>query len=378
MQEGFLAVWRSAARFVAERAKASTWILTLIHRRAVDLVRREEPRRAEPLDVAAARVRRRHRGRGLAAPAPDPRAGSVSSGCLTSSGRRSSSPTTAASRNPSSPTASASLWAQSRAGCSPDWPASASCSRRRNPRKSNGTSRDPRAERRIRPRRARGEGARGVRGAPRALRRVPRERGHVPAGRRRSWRSTSTRPSRPRALRGRILDQAASERPNGRPAPGARRWALPVAAAAAVAAGVAALALAFWAADLSQQVDDLQAAAAPAERGRHHARRPERERIPARGRERRPRRRLGDPGGPAARRSASSEAPEDQTYEAWVIEGDRAGAGRAVHRRRRARDGRAAQRARARRARSSPLRSSRPAGVDQPTQQPIITSGQAA
>jgi len=52
VQEGFLAVWRSAARFVAERAKASTWILTLIHRRAVDLVRREQPRRAEPLELA--------------------------------------------------------------------------------------------------------------------------------------------------------------------------------------------------------------------------------------------------------------------------------------------------------------------------------------
>jgi RNA polymerase sigma-70 factor, ECF subfamily len=52
VQEGFLAVWRSAARFVAERAKASTWILTLTHRRAVDLVRKEQPRRAEPLEVA--------------------------------------------------------------------------------------------------------------------------------------------------------------------------------------------------------------------------------------------------------------------------------------------------------------------------------------
>lgn len=50
VQEAFLSVWRSAGRFVAERAKASTWILTLVHRRAVDLVRREEPRRAEPLD----------------------------------------------------------------------------------------------------------------------------------------------------------------------------------------------------------------------------------------------------------------------------------------------------------------------------------------
>jgi RNA polymerase sigma factor (sigma-70 family) len=49
VQEGFLAVWRTAAAFRAERAKASTWILTLVHRRAVDLVRREERRRADPL-----------------------------------------------------------------------------------------------------------------------------------------------------------------------------------------------------------------------------------------------------------------------------------------------------------------------------------------
>ena len=49
VQEGMLAVWRTAASFRAERAKASTWILTLVHRRAVDLVRREERRRAEPL-----------------------------------------------------------------------------------------------------------------------------------------------------------------------------------------------------------------------------------------------------------------------------------------------------------------------------------------
>jgi len=51
VQEAFLAVWRSAVAFRADRAKASTWILTLVHRRAVDLVRREERRRAEPLDA---------------------------------------------------------------------------------------------------------------------------------------------------------------------------------------------------------------------------------------------------------------------------------------------------------------------------------------
>jgi RNA polymerase sigma-70 factor (ECF subfamily) len=50
VQEGFLAVWRTAARFMPERGKASTWILTLVHRRAVDVVRREERRRADSLE----------------------------------------------------------------------------------------------------------------------------------------------------------------------------------------------------------------------------------------------------------------------------------------------------------------------------------------
>jgi RNA polymerase sigma factor (sigma-70 family) len=52
VQEGFLAAWRNADRFMPERAKASTWLLTFVHRRAVDLVRREERRRAEPLPEA--------------------------------------------------------------------------------------------------------------------------------------------------------------------------------------------------------------------------------------------------------------------------------------------------------------------------------------
>jgi RNA polymerase sigma-70 factor (ECF subfamily) len=49
VQDAFLAVWRTAGRFVPERAQARTWLLTIVHRRAVDLVRREERRRAEPL-----------------------------------------------------------------------------------------------------------------------------------------------------------------------------------------------------------------------------------------------------------------------------------------------------------------------------------------
>jgi len=53
VQEAFVAIWRGAAHFIPERGKASTWILTLVHRRAVDLVRRENRRRTEPLEDAA-------------------------------------------------------------------------------------------------------------------------------------------------------------------------------------------------------------------------------------------------------------------------------------------------------------------------------------
>jgi RNA polymerase sigma-70 factor (ECF subfamily) len=53
VQDAFLALWRTAPRFVPERGKASTWILTLVHRRAVDLVRREERRRTDVLDPAS-------------------------------------------------------------------------------------------------------------------------------------------------------------------------------------------------------------------------------------------------------------------------------------------------------------------------------------
>ena len=37
VQEAFLAVWRGAERFVPERARASAWIMTLVHRRAEPL-----------------------------------------------------------------------------------------------------------------------------------------------------------------------------------------------------------------------------------------------------------------------------------------------------------------------------------------------------
>ena len=109
VQEAFLQVWRSAATFRAERAKASTWILTLVHRRAVDLVRREERRQADPLTDDSAR-RRRAGGDGRGGVAPlraRARAGRARSSCPTSSARHSSSRTTAGSRSPSSPSGSA-------------------------------------------------------------------------------------------------------------------------------------------------------------------------------------------------------------------------------------------------------------------------------
>jgi RNA polymerase sigma factor (sigma-70 family) len=52
VQDAFLNLWRTAGSFVPERASASTWILTLVHRRAVDVVRREQRRRTEPIESA--------------------------------------------------------------------------------------------------------------------------------------------------------------------------------------------------------------------------------------------------------------------------------------------------------------------------------------
>jgi RNA polymerase sigma-70 factor, ECF subfamily len=50
VQEAFLQIWRGAGSYRPERAKASTWLLTFVHRRAVDLVRREERRRTIPVE----------------------------------------------------------------------------------------------------------------------------------------------------------------------------------------------------------------------------------------------------------------------------------------------------------------------------------------
>jgi RNA polymerase sigma factor (sigma-70 family) len=55
VQDAFVTVWRQAATYDRARGKASTWILTLVHRRAVDIVRRQHrfSSRAVELEMAA-------------------------------------------------------------------------------------------------------------------------------------------------------------------------------------------------------------------------------------------------------------------------------------------------------------------------------------
>jgi RNA polymerase sigma factor (sigma-70 family) len=50
VQEAFLTIWKQAATFDASRGQPSTWILTVTHHKAVDMVRREERRRADPIE----------------------------------------------------------------------------------------------------------------------------------------------------------------------------------------------------------------------------------------------------------------------------------------------------------------------------------------
>jgi len=53
VQEAFLAVWRDPRAYVAERGSVRAWLMSLVHHRAVDLVRREEAQRRRAADVAA-------------------------------------------------------------------------------------------------------------------------------------------------------------------------------------------------------------------------------------------------------------------------------------------------------------------------------------
>jgi anti-sigma-K factor RskA len=125
-------------------------------------------------------------------------------------------------------------------------------------------------------------------------------------------------PPPPPALRDRILAEARSDGASVVALP-RRRWALPLAAAAAVAAGVAALALSFWAADLSQELDDQRAAAHLSEEAVAVLADPDTRRIALEGAD----------GVLVLDEEAGTgwlvvrgleSAPEAMTYEAWVIE----------------------------------------------------------
>ncbi len=48
VQEAFLGVWRNASRYEADRGSVRVWLLTVVHHRAVDALRRRRPMAALP------------------------------------------------------------------------------------------------------------------------------------------------------------------------------------------------------------------------------------------------------------------------------------------------------------------------------------------
>lgn len=52
VQDAFLAAWRGSATFRRERGNARSWLLSIVHHRAVDLLRRRTAFRPAPLEAA--------------------------------------------------------------------------------------------------------------------------------------------------------------------------------------------------------------------------------------------------------------------------------------------------------------------------------------
>jgi RNA polymerase sigma-70 factor, ECF subfamily len=50
VQEAFLALWRAGARYDPSRGSVRTWVLSVVHNRAIDTFRREAPRMAQSLE----------------------------------------------------------------------------------------------------------------------------------------------------------------------------------------------------------------------------------------------------------------------------------------------------------------------------------------
>jgi RNA polymerase sigma-70 factor (ECF subfamily) len=56
VQEAFLGAWRGAGRYAAGRGSVRTWLLSIVHHRAIDAVRRRRPVSDLPAEVEGERV----------------------------------------------------------------------------------------------------------------------------------------------------------------------------------------------------------------------------------------------------------------------------------------------------------------------------------
>jgi RNA polymerase sigma-70 factor (ECF subfamily) len=56
VQEAFLGAWRGADRYIAGRGSVRTWLLSIVHHRAIDVVRRRRPASELPAEVEGERT----------------------------------------------------------------------------------------------------------------------------------------------------------------------------------------------------------------------------------------------------------------------------------------------------------------------------------
>lgn len=136
-------------------------------------------------------------------------------------------------------------------------------------------------------------------------------------------------PAPPPALKNRILAQARANRPQVVPIRERRRWLFPATAGVAAAAAAAALGLGIWGASLSSSLSNERAAADETQQVVTLLAQPDTKRIPLE----------GENGLLVVESSGEGwlvvfgldEAPDGQTYEAWVVEDGKASAAGLFH-----------------------------------------------